>query len=80
MWVRAMEVYGKTVKVVAPKRAQAEAAQQLLTKKEASLADSRAHLATVLAKVDDLKVMCYSMQAQDIAVVVASARQEGYCC
>lgn len=56
MWVRAMEVYGRTVKQVAPKRAQAEAAQQLLAKKEASLAESRANLVTVLAKVDDLKV------------------------
>jgi hypothetical protein len=56
MWVGAMEVYGNTVREVAPRRAKAAAAQQLLAKKEAALAESHLHLAEVLKKVEGLKV------------------------
>jgi hypothetical protein len=56
MWVGAMEVYGNTVREVAPRRAKAAAAQQLLAKKEAALAESQLHLAEVLKKVEGLKV------------------------
>lgn len=55
LWVRAMEVYGRVAKDVAPKRAKLKAAQQNLAKKQAALKTAQDALAEVLAKVQALR-------------------------
>ncbi|GMH41208.1 hypothetical protein BSKO_09118 [Bryopsis sp. KO-2023] len=55
LWVRAMEVYGRVAKEVAPKRAKLKAAQQNLAKKQSALKAAQDALAEVLAKVQALR-------------------------
>lgn len=55
LWVRAMEVYGRVSKEVAPKRAKLKSAQDTLAKKQAALKVAQDQLAEVLAKVQALK-------------------------
>ncbi|XP_029311197.1 LOW QUALITY PROTEIN: dynein heavy chain 2, axonemal [Cottoperca gobio] len=55
MWVRAMEVYGNTFRVVEPKRAQLKAAMSQLAEKQASLAAAQDKLREVGEKLDQLQ-------------------------
>ena len=55
LWVRAMETYGNVAKEVAPKRAKLKEASDLLDKKQKALAQAKAALDEVLAKVQKLK-------------------------
>ncbi|KAL0970220.1 hypothetical protein UPYG_G00238880 [Umbra pygmaea] len=56
MWVRAMEVYGRIVRVVEPKRARLNAAKSQLTEKQNALAEAQARLREVGEKLDQLKI------------------------
>ena len=55
LWVRAMEVYGKIAKDVAPKRAKLQAAMKTLAKKQAQLADMEAKVKEIMDKAQVLK-------------------------
>jgi dynein heavy chain len=48
MWVRAMEVYGRTYRVVEPKKQRLNAAMSQLKEKQEALADAKAKLAEVI--------------------------------
>jgi len=51
MWVRAMEVYGRIAKEVAPKRAKLQAAMKTLSQKQALLASAQAKVKEISDKV-----------------------------
>ena len=51
MWVRAMEVYGRIAKEVAPKRAKLQAAMKTLSQKQAQLAAAQAKVKEISDKV-----------------------------
>lgn len=51
MWVRAMEVYGRIAKEVAPKRAKLQAAMKTLTQKQEQLAKAQAKVKEISDKV-----------------------------
>jgi len=55
MWVRAMEVYGRIAKDVAPKRAKVQAAMRTLQQKQDALAAAKASLQEITEKVLALK-------------------------
>jgi len=55
MWVRAMEVYGRIAKEVAPKRAKVQAAMRQLAQKQELLANAKASLQEITDKVLALK-------------------------
>jgi len=55
MWVRAMEVYGRIAKDVAPKRAKLQQAMKTLAKKQAQLADMEAKVEVILKKAEALR-------------------------
>ncbi|KAK1890151.1 Dynein heavy chain 2 axonemal, partial [Dissostichus eleginoides] len=55
MWVRAMEVYGNTFRVVEPKRAQLNAATSQLEEKQAAMASAQSKLQEVAEKLDQLQ-------------------------
>ena len=55
MWVRAMEVYGRIAKDVAPKKAKLQQAMKTLSKKQAQLAEAQAKVKEISDKVVALK-------------------------
>lgn len=55
MWVRAMEVYGRVAKDVAPKRAKLAAANKTLSQKQAQLAESQAKVKEISDRVAALR-------------------------
>nr|XP_046242172.1 dynein axonemal heavy chain 2 isoform X2 [Scatophagus argus] len=55
MWVRAMETYGHTYRVVEPKRAQLNAAMAQLAEKQSALAEAQNKLREIGERLDQLK-------------------------
>jgi dynein heavy chain, axonemal len=55
-WIRAMEMYGKILKVVAPKREKLRSNQEALEKKQLQLHESSSKLAQYQEKLEELKL------------------------
>lgn len=55
LWVRSLEDYARALKIVAPKRAKKEYAEEQLRKKQASLAELEAAFKALAAKLQELE-------------------------
>lgn len=84
MWVRAMEVYGRIAKEVAPKRAKLNAAMKTLSSKQALLAESQAKVKEISDRVAALRDKYTTnvnnkeklkKESEDLEVMLARATQ-----
>jgi len=84
MWVRAMEVYGRIAKEVAPKRAKLNAAMKTLSAKQAQLAEAQAKVKEISDRVAALRDKYTTnvnnkerlkKESEDLEVMLARATQ-----
>ncbi len=74
-WVRAMEAYDRVAKVVAPKKEALAAAEGEYSVLMAGLADKKAQLAEVIARLDALNAKLAEMQVGGDTVRVVGSKQ-----
>jgi len=64
LWVRAMETYGKVVKIVAPKKRALVEAEEALRQMEEELQHKRDHLSQINGEVDELQAQLDTTQVE----------------